>query len=124
MEARRKDDTLTASEKSSGVRAVLRIDARIVQPAAPPTTYDGPGRRERVGIRAPGILCCEPIRPRKRATPCSAPPTPTPPPSSVTGSDSRCRTCGRRRFDIKTLTAMAEVEPEAQREPGDGAPVT
>ncbi|MFJ6900690.1 VOC family protein [Streptomyces hokutonensis] len=60
-----RNDTLTAYEKSTRVRAVLRVEARLAQPAAPPTAYNGPGRTERASIRASGILRFEPIRPRK-----------------------------------------------------------
>ncbi|WP_432197498.1 VOC family protein [Streptomyces sp. bgisy027] len=57
--------TLTAVERVTGVRAVIAIEPRIQQPEVPPTPYNGPGRLERVGTRAPGVLREGPVRPRK-----------------------------------------------------------
>ncbi|MFD4603080.1 VOC family protein [Streptomyces sp. NPDC058464] len=57
--------TLTAYEKITGVRAVLRVEPRVTQPTTPPTPYNGPGRAERVGTRAPGTLRSTPVQPRK-----------------------------------------------------------
>jgi catechol 2,3-dioxygenase-like lactoylglutathione lyase family enzyme len=59
------ENTLTAAEKVTGVRAVLRVEPRITQPAVAPTAYNGPGRIERAGTRAPGILRDGPVQPRK-----------------------------------------------------------
>jgi len=58
-------DAVTAAEPVAGFRATLRVTSRIVQPARPPTPYNGPGRTERVGTRAPGVLREERVRPRK-----------------------------------------------------------
>ncbi|WP_405728445.1 VOC family protein [Streptomyces sp. NBC_01537] len=56
---------LIAYEKTTGVRAVLRVEPRVAQPETPPTPYNGPGRIERSGTRAPGITRDTPVRPRK-----------------------------------------------------------
>ncbi|MEU2289099.1 VOC family protein [Streptomyces sp. NPDC013178] len=65
VHAERGDGTLTAYEKITGVRAVLRVEPRVIQPETPPTPYNGPGRIERTGMRAPGIMRDTPVRPRK-----------------------------------------------------------
>jgi catechol 2,3-dioxygenase-like lactoylglutathione lyase family enzyme len=57
--------TLTAHEQATGITAVLRVADRLVQAALPPTPYNGPGRYERVGDRAPGLLRPGPVQPRK-----------------------------------------------------------
>jgi catechol 2,3-dioxygenase-like lactoylglutathione lyase family enzyme len=57
--------TLTAREQVTRVQVVLRIAPRLKQPAAEPTRYNGPGRTERAGGRAPGILRTGPVTPRK-----------------------------------------------------------
>ncbi|MFC0041530.1 VOC family protein [Actinomadura rayongensis] len=59
------DRTLTVHEQVTGVRAVLQVEPRNVQPEIPATRYNGPGRIERAGARAPGILRTDPVRPRK-----------------------------------------------------------
>ncbi|MFF7632989.1 VOC family protein [Kitasatospora sp. NPDC008050] len=56
---------LSVVEPVTAVRAVLRTEARSGQPATPPTPYNGPGRIERPGVRAPGILRSGPVRPRR-----------------------------------------------------------
>lgn len=58
-------DTLTAVEPATGVRAVLQVEPRLEQPVHPATPYNGPGRLERVGTRAPGIEREGPVRSRK-----------------------------------------------------------
>jgi catechol 2,3-dioxygenase-like lactoylglutathione lyase family enzyme len=63
--AQRTADSLTAVEAATGVRAVLQVAPRLVQEPVPATAYNGPGRLERQGRRAPGILRTEPVRPRK-----------------------------------------------------------
>ncbi|MCQ8832185.1 VOC family protein [Streptomyces malaysiensis] len=63
--AQMKGGALTAYEKITGVRAVLRVEPRVTQPLTPPTPYNGPGRLERVGTRAPGTQRVDPVRPRK-----------------------------------------------------------
>ncbi|MDT0309024.1 VOC family protein [Streptomyces sp. DSM 44917] len=57
--------TLTATEPVTGARAVLQVEPRVTQPVTPPTPYNGPGRQDRVGTRAPGIERQEAIQPRK-----------------------------------------------------------
>ncbi|WP_326596622.1 VOC family protein [Streptomyces sp. NBC_01803] len=57
--------TLTAYEPRTAVRAVLRIEPRLTQPVTPATPYNGPGRMERPGSRAPGIERADAIQPRK-----------------------------------------------------------
>ncbi|MFC5032897.1 dioxygenase [Streptomyces sp. So13.3] len=57
--------TLTAYEKATGVRAVLKVAPRLVQTPVPSTPYNGPGRFDRTGARAPGILRVERVQPRK-----------------------------------------------------------
>ncbi|MEU8798584.1 VOC family protein [Spirillospora sp. NPDC048819] len=59
------EKALTAVDPATGVRAVLQIEPRLIQPVHPATPYNGPGRNERVAIRAPGILREGPVRPRK-----------------------------------------------------------
>ena len=65
IEARLDGLRLTAMEEVTGVRAVLCVEPRVHQPAAPPTPYNGPGRVERAGVRAPGIVRSGPVKPRK-----------------------------------------------------------
>lgn len=57
--------TLTAHDPATRVRAVLGITPRMKQPFTEPVTYNGPGRTERAGTRAPGILRTGPVTPRK-----------------------------------------------------------
>jgi catechol 2,3-dioxygenase-like lactoylglutathione lyase family enzyme len=57
--------TLTARDKTTGVQAVLQVTPRLNQPAGGPTPYNGPGRTERVGTRAPGIMRTGPVSPRR-----------------------------------------------------------
>jgi catechol 2,3-dioxygenase-like lactoylglutathione lyase family enzyme len=56
---------LTAYDHATGVRAVVEVQPRRHQPAVPATPYNGPGRTERPGVRAPGILRTGPVRPRR-----------------------------------------------------------
>lgn len=56
---------LAAAEPATGVRAVLEVEPRLRQDAVPPTLYNGPGRLERSGERAPGVLRTERVQPRK-----------------------------------------------------------
>ncbi|PUA79552.1 VOC family protein [Nocardioides currus] len=57
-------DALVTEEPIAGFRAVVSIAPRIVQESEP-TPYNGPGRIERAGTRAPGILREGPVAPRK-----------------------------------------------------------
>ncbi|MFE7612839.1 MULTISPECIES: VOC family protein [Streptomyces] len=63
--SRATDSALTAYERTTGVRAVLEVAPRLTQPATPPTSYNGPGRAERTGTRAPAVLRTAPVRPGK-----------------------------------------------------------
>ncbi|GAA1845745.1 VOC family protein [Pseudonocardia ailaonensis] len=65
VSAHRGGDRLTTEEPATGVAVDVVVTPRIVQPEIPPTPYNGPGRTERTGTRAPGILRTEPVRPRK-----------------------------------------------------------
>jgi hypothetical protein len=56
---------LTACDQTTRVQVVLQVTPRLEQPAAEPTPYNGPGRTERAGARAPGIMRTGPVRPRK-----------------------------------------------------------
>ena len=56
---------VSAVEPITGVRATVTVADRIVQPTVPATAYNGPGRLERSGQRAPGVLREGPVRPRK-----------------------------------------------------------
>ncbi|MDR3082161.1 MAG: VOC family protein [Streptomyces sp.] len=56
---------LVAEEPVSGFRAVVRVSEPLHQETEPPTHYNGPGRLERIGSRAPGVLRTGPVRPRK-----------------------------------------------------------
>ena len=56
---------ISAVEPATGVRATVTVTGRLVQPTIPATAYNGPGRLERKGQRAPGVLREGPVRPRK-----------------------------------------------------------
>jgi catechol 2,3-dioxygenase-like lactoylglutathione lyase family enzyme len=59
------DLALTAHDPATGTRAVLEVAPRLHQKPVVATPYNGPGRIERRGGRAPGVLRTAPIRPRK-----------------------------------------------------------
>ncbi|MFJ2262213.1 VOC family protein [Streptomyces sp. NPDC087844] len=63
--AQQEAGALTAYEKITGVRTVLKVEPRATQPETPPTPYNGPGRIERAGTRAPALLRSDRVRPRK-----------------------------------------------------------
>jgi catechol 2,3-dioxygenase-like lactoylglutathione lyase family enzyme len=65
VDAERRTASLSAVEKATGVRATLEVAPRLTQPEIPATAYNGPGRTERAGHRAPGILRTGPVLPRK-----------------------------------------------------------
>jgi catechol 2,3-dioxygenase-like lactoylglutathione lyase family enzyme len=65
VQAVQAEESVTAVELATGVRAVVQIMPCIKQPPAPRTVYNGPGRYERVDSRAPGIGRTEPVRPLK-----------------------------------------------------------
>ena len=57
--------SVTAVEKATGVRATVEVAPRLSQAEVPATAYNGPGRFERQGARAPGVLRTERVQPRK-----------------------------------------------------------
>jgi catechol 2,3-dioxygenase-like lactoylglutathione lyase family enzyme len=57
--------TLTTRDPTTRVQAVLQVTPRLKQAETQPTPYNGPGRTERAGTRAPGILRADPVTPRK-----------------------------------------------------------
>jgi catechol 2,3-dioxygenase-like lactoylglutathione lyase family enzyme len=63
--AQRRTDSVVAEEPVAGIRTMVRIAERIHQQPTPPTPYNGPGRLERSGTRAPGVLRNHQVRPRK-----------------------------------------------------------
>jgi catechol 2,3-dioxygenase-like lactoylglutathione lyase family enzyme len=65
LPAARDGDVLRTREPVAGFRATITVTARLDQPAAGATPYNGPGRVERAGGRAPGVLRTGPVRPRK-----------------------------------------------------------
>jgi catechol 2,3-dioxygenase-like lactoylglutathione lyase family enzyme len=56
---------LRCREPATRTQVVVRVASRLVQPELPATRYNGPGRVERSGERAPGVLRGGPVRPRK-----------------------------------------------------------
>jgi len=56
---------VSAVEPVTGVRATVDATDRVAQLTVPATAYNGPGRLERKGQRAPGVLREGPVRPRK-----------------------------------------------------------
>ncbi|MEV0234082.1 VOC family protein [Nonomuraea sp. NPDC050786] len=56
---------LLAHDLATGVRAVVRIEERLAQDPQVAGPYNGPGRHDRIGTRAPGILRTDRVRPRK-----------------------------------------------------------
>ncbi|WP_326837527.1 VOC family protein [Amycolatopsis rhabdoformis] len=61
----RRGDRLTAIDPIGGVEVALEVQPRLRQPEIPATAYNGPGRIERAGARAPGVLRTTEIKPRK-----------------------------------------------------------
>ncbi|MFG3101922.1 VOC family protein [Streptomyces sp. NPDC048182] len=59
------EGTLTAYDKATAVRAVLEVAPRLTQAPVPAPVPNGPGRADRTGRRAPGILRTDRVRPRK-----------------------------------------------------------
>jgi catechol 2,3-dioxygenase-like lactoylglutathione lyase family enzyme len=57
--------SVTAVEPATGVRVVVEVAERVPQPPVPAAVYNGPGRYDRIGTRAPGILRDIPVSPRK-----------------------------------------------------------
>jgi catechol 2,3-dioxygenase-like lactoylglutathione lyase family enzyme len=65
IDAARGPQSVSAVEKATGVRATVEVAPRVAQPAVAPTSYNGPGRYERTGARAPAALRSERVAPRK-----------------------------------------------------------
>jgi catechol 2,3-dioxygenase-like lactoylglutathione lyase family enzyme len=59
------DGALVAREPVTGFRATVTVRPRLAQDAVAATPYNGPGRFERVGGRAPGVLRDQHVRPLK-----------------------------------------------------------
>lgn len=57
--------SISAVERATGTRAFLEIAPRLVDAAQPAAQYNGPGRADRTGSRAPGVQRTEPVMPRK-----------------------------------------------------------
>src|SRR5579872_848621 len=60
-----RDGSLMATEPVSGMRVTLDVTGRPRQDPVPATGYNGPGRTERIGDRAPAFGRTSPVRPRK-----------------------------------------------------------
>jgi catechol 2,3-dioxygenase-like lactoylglutathione lyase family enzyme len=56
---------LQTAEPVTGTRVVVEAAPRMVQDEVPATSYNGPGRFERQGARAPGFIRPDRVRPRK-----------------------------------------------------------
>lgn len=52
-------------EPVTDIRVSVEVMPRLVQTPVPATSYNGPGRYDRVGARAPGILREGPVQPKK-----------------------------------------------------------
>ena len=57
--------TVSAVDPGTGTRIEVAIAPRLDQPAAPAPVYNGPGRVDRPGVRADGVLRDGPVRPRR-----------------------------------------------------------
>jgi catechol 2,3-dioxygenase-like lactoylglutathione lyase family enzyme len=57
--------SVAATEPVTGVRVALDVAPRTRQHPAPPSLYNGPGRFDRPGGRAPGLMRAGRVRPRK-----------------------------------------------------------
>lgn len=60
---------ISAVDQATGTRAYLEIADRFEQGALPATAYNGPGRYERSGQRAPGVLRTDPVAPSRTDLP-------------------------------------------------------
>jgi catechol 2,3-dioxygenase-like lactoylglutathione lyase family enzyme len=65
IEVRRGRGFISATEKATGTVAYLEIADRFEQEAVAAARYNGPGRYERAGRRAPGVVSTDQVRPRK-----------------------------------------------------------
>jgi hypothetical protein len=57
--------SVSAVEKATGVRATVEVVPRFTQAPVAATVYNGPGRLERPGARASGVVRTDAVRPRK-----------------------------------------------------------
>jgi catechol 2,3-dioxygenase-like lactoylglutathione lyase family enzyme len=65
IESTRGQRDITAVEKATGVRATVEVARRLTQAPVRATAYNGPGRIERTGARAPGVMRTARVQPRK-----------------------------------------------------------
>jgi catechol 2,3-dioxygenase-like lactoylglutathione lyase family enzyme len=65
LAANRDGDQLHAVDPATGLDVLVSVAPRIEQEPTPAPPYNAPGDVERPGVRAPGILRPEPVRPRK-----------------------------------------------------------
>ena len=65
IESARGPRSVTAVEQATCVRATVEVSPRVTQIPAPAVAYNGHGRIERTGARAPGVLRTERVQPRK-----------------------------------------------------------
>ena len=65
LDAFRDEDSVSAVDPGSAVRVTVAVASRIAQPVVPAPVYNGPGRVDRAGTRADGVLREGRIRPRK-----------------------------------------------------------
>lgn len=61
----RRGSAVVTEEPATGVQVVVAVTPRVSQPTVAATPYNGPGRIERAGARAPGVLRTSAVRPRK-----------------------------------------------------------
>ncbi len=61
----RSDDWISAIEPVSGAVAVIRVRPRLLETVVPRAPFNGPGRLERAGRRAEGVLRTGRVRPRR-----------------------------------------------------------
>ena len=65
VDVERGHGSISAVERATGTRVYLEVSERVVQDSLAATSYNGPGRYERSGQRAPGITRTERVKPRK-----------------------------------------------------------
>jgi catechol 2,3-dioxygenase-like lactoylglutathione lyase family enzyme len=65
VEVRRGPGFISAVEQATGTVAYLEIADRFEQEPIAAARYNGPGRYERAGQRAPGVVSTDQVRPRK-----------------------------------------------------------
>ncbi|MCS7480452.1 VOC family protein [Umezawaea endophytica] len=65
VEVERTSTSVSAIDLGTGTRVVVSIADRLRQDAAPVPRYNGPGRLDRTGARADGVLRTGAVRPRK-----------------------------------------------------------